>query len=142
MGVGGKGKVGVMRGDSAVGVGHQLGISLPLSVVVGISVSEVSITLGEKVGVGGDGKVGVIGSDSPVRVGHQLGISVSLAIDEGVSVDMRHRQTSSVHSEGEVHSSSLGDGLLMVGGGLGVVGVEGSDGTVRVGDQLGGSARN
>merc|ERR1712112_346881 len=102
MGVGGKGKVGVMRGDSAVGVGHQLGISLPLSVVVGISVSEVSITLGEKVGVGGDGKVGVIGSDSTVRVGHQLGISVSLAIDEGVSVDMRHRQTSSVHSEGEV----------------------------------------
>merc|ERR1711890_80435 len=102
----GNGEVGVIRGNSTVGVGHQRGISLPFSIVVRVSESEVSITLGEKVGVGGDGKVGVIGCDSAVRVGHQLGISVSLAIDEGVRVDMRHHHTSSVHSEGEVHSTS------------------------------------
>merc|ERR1711955_134591 len=53
--VGGNGKVGVIRGNSAVSVVNKLGISLSLSVdsiCVGVSVS---VTLGDKMGSSGGG---------------------------------------------------------------------------------------
>lgn len=81
--------------------------------------------------------------DSTVRVVDKLGISISLAIDQRVgSIHMRHHNPSGVNSEGKVNSTGLGNGLLMLGGGLSVVRVEGGYGTVGVSHQLGVSARN
>lgn len=81
--------------------------------------------------------------DSTVRVVDKLGISISLSIDQRVgSIHMRHHNPSGVNSEGKVNSTGLGNGLLMLGGGLSVVRVEGGHGAVGVGHQLGVCARN
>merc|ERR1719481_1883570 len=87
-------------------------------------------------------KVRVMRGDSTVKVVDKLGISVSLAIDQRVGIHMRHHNPSGVNTEREVNSASLGNGLLMLGGGLSVVRVEGGHGTVGVGHQLGVTARN
>merc|ERR1719228_2774004 len=114
-------------------------LSLPLSVYVRVSVVSKP---GGKVCVGGNCKVGVIRGNSSVSVVDKLGISISLSIDQRVGIHMRHHNPSGANTEGEVNSASLGDGLLMLGGGLSVVRIEGGHGTVGVGHQLGVSARN
>ena len=91
---------------------------------------------------GGSSNIGVEGSNSTVGVGDQVGSGVKhLRLPLAVVVD-GEGQTRSVDSEGVDQLASLGVGLQVGGGGGGVVGVVGRDGTIGVVHQLGRGTSN
>merc|ERR1719268_65188 len=64
-------QVGVVGDHSAVGVGHQAGLSLSLTKVVDTAVVE---------SISNSVQVGVVGDHSAVGVGHQAGVSLGLTL--------------------------------------------------------------
>merc|ERR1719260_463646 len=94
------------------------------------------------VAMGGLGGAVVGGGSSTIGVGDQVGSGVKhLRLPLAEVVD-GEGQTRSVDSEGVDQLASLGVGLQVGGGGGGVVGVVGGDGTIGVVHQLGRGTSN